>query len=47
MEMATGIRNYTPICHSKFSTRNGRKDRKQKELSTSEIQDHHDHRDIY
>jgi hypothetical protein len=47
MEMVKGIRNYTPICPSKFSTKNRRKDRKQKELSTSETHDHHDHRDIY
>ena len=40
MEMAKGIRNYTPICHSKFK-------KNQKALSTSEIHDHHDHRDIY
>jgi hypothetical protein len=55
METAKGIRNYTPICHSKFSIKknkqtnkqNRRKDRKQRELSTSEIYDHHDHRDIF
>jgi len=47
VEMGKGIRNYTPICHSKFSTKRRRKDRKRKELSTSETHDHHDHRDIY